>query len=157
MSDGSAVETAAVGWEGMVGLAGFLGTDRTTAQAFCQIRGDALRSILNRYTHAHFTQVAQASACKRLHTMRQRCARWLLETHDRVHRDTFPLTQELLAQMLGVTRPSVTVAARTLQQAGLIRYRRGEITVLDRDGLEEAACECYQSTREAYERLIAPE
>ena len=129
------------------------------ADAFrVEVDGDRqLRDLMLVYLQALFAQISQAVACNSVHEIEQRTAKWLLETHDRVHRDTFPLTQELLAQMLGVTRPSVTVAARTLQQAGLIRYRRGEITVLDRDGLEEAACECYQSTREAYERLIAPE
>jgi len=171
MSDGSAVETAAVGWEGMVGLPVFLGTDRTPAQAFCQIPGDALRldtgtlqtevarggelrSILNRYTQAHFTQVAQASACNRLHTMRQRCARWLLQTHDRVGRDEFPLTQRFLSQMLGVRRATVTEAARSLQQAGFINYVHGRATVRDRRGLEGISCECYAIVRREFERLL---
>jgi CRP-like cAMP-binding protein len=171
MSDGSAVETAAVGWEGMVGLPVFLGTDRTPAQAFCQIPGDALRldtatlqaevarggelhSILNRYTQAHFTQVAQASACNRLHTMRQRCARWLLHTHDRVGRDEFPLTQRFLSQMLGVRRATVTEAARSLQQAGFINYVHGRVTVRDRRGLEDISCECYAIVQREFERLL---
>jgi CRP-like cAMP-binding protein len=171
MSDGRAVETAAVGWEGMVGLPVFLGTDRTPAQAFCQIPGDALRlgtgtfqrevarggelrSILNRYTQAHFTQVAQASACNRLHTMRERCARWLLQTHDRVGRDEFPLTQRFLSQMLGVRRATVTEAARSLQQAGFLNYVHGRVTVRDRHGLESIACECYAIVRREFDRLL---
>lgn len=171
MGDGSAVETAAVGWEGMVGLPVFLGADRTPAQAFCQIPGDALRletgtlqrevarggelrSVLNRYTQAHFTQVAQASACNRLHTMRQRCARWLLQTHDRVGRDEFPLTQRFLSQMLGVRRATITDAARSLQQAGLITYVHGRVTVRDRRGLEGVSCECYAVVRREFERLL---
>jgi len=171
MGDGSAVETAAVGWEGMVGLPVFLGIDRTPAQAFCQIPGDALRldtatlqqevsrggqlrSVLNRYTQAHFTQVAQASACNRLHTMRQRCARWLLQTHDRVGRDEFPLTQRFLSQMLGVRRATVTEAARSLQLAGFINYVHGRVTVRDRRGLEGISCECYAIVRHEFERLV---
>ena len=121
MADGNAVETATIGYEGMVGLAVFHHADRTAAQAFCQIEGDALRmpsdafrsgidhaptmrALLHRYTQALFTQVAQASACNRMHTVRQRCARWLLQTHDRVGSDEFALTHEFLAQMLGVRR-----------------------------------------------------
>ena len=171
MSDGSAIETAAVGWEGMVGLPVFLGTDRTPAQAFCQIPGDALRldtrtlqcevassaelrSVLNRYTQAHFTQVAVASACNRLHTMRQRCARWLLQTHDRVGREEFPLTQRFLSQMLGVRRATVTEAARSLQQAGFINYVHGRVTIRDRRGLESISCECYAIVRREFDRLL---
>lgn len=103
-----------------------------------------------------FAQLSQAVACNGVHQIQQRTAKWLLETHDRVQGDTFQLTQEFLADMLGVTRPSVTLAARTLRHAGLIRYARGRITVLDRDGLEEAACECCQAIRNVYERLVAP-
>jgi CRP-like cAMP-binding protein len=171
MTDGSAVETATVGWEGMVGLPVFLGVECTPAQAFCQIPGDALRldagtlqreidrsgqlrTILNRYTQAHFTQIAQASACNRVHTMRQRCARWLLQSHDRVGRDEFPLTQRFLSQMLGVRRATVTEAARSLQQAGLITYVHGRVTVRDRRGLERVACECYAIIRREFERLL---
>jgi CRP-like cAMP-binding protein len=170
-TDGSAVETASVGWEGMVGLPVFLGAESTPAQAFCQIPGEALRldtgtlqrtvasggelrSILGRYTQAHFTQVAQASACNRIHTMRQRCARWLLQTHDRVASDEFPLTQRFLSQMLGVRRATVTEAARALQQAGVITYVHGRVTVRDRRGLERASCECYSIIRREFERLL---
>jgi CRP-like cAMP-binding protein len=173
LRDGVTVETATIGSEGMAGIqAALAGGPLVNGQAVGQVPGEALvmeadafrvevdgdrqlRDLMLVYLQALFAQISQAVACNSVHEIEQRTAKWLLETHDRVHRDTFLLTQELLAQMLGVTRPSVTVAARTLQQAGLIRYRRGEITVLDRDGLEEAACECYQSTREAYERLIA--
>jgi CRP-like cAMP-binding protein len=170
-TDGSAVETATVGWEGMVGLPVFLGVESTPAQAFCQIPGEALRldsgmlqrevarggelrAILNRYTQAHFTQVAQASACNRVHTMRQRCARWLLQTHDRVGSDEFPLTQRFLSQMLGVRRATVTEAARSLQQVGLITYVHGRVTVRDRRGLERVSCECYAIIRREFERLL---
>jgi Crp-like helix-turn-helix domain len=117
-------------------------------------RGGELRAILNRYTQAHITLVAQASACNRVHTMRQRCARWLLQTHDRVRRDEFPLTQRFLSQMLGVRRATVTEAARSLQHAGLITYVHGRITVRDRRGLERASCECYTIIRREFERLL---
>lgn len=171
MTDGSVVETATVGLEGMVGLPVFLGVETTPAQAFCQIPGEALRldtgtlqrevarggqlsAILSRYTQAHFTQVAQASACNRVHTMRQRCARWLLQTHDRVTNNEFPLTQRFLSQMLGVRRATVTEAARSLQHAGLIAYVHGRVTIRDRLGLERAACECYAIIQREFERLL---
>jgi len=171
MTDGSAVETATIGHEGFVGLPVFLGADRTPAQAFCQVPGEAyriesgafrqeiaragdLRDALSRYTQALFTQVAQSSACNRLHTMRERCARWLLQTHDRVGRDEFPLTQQFLSQMLGVRRATVTEAASGLQQDGLITYEYGRITVRDRRRLEAASCECYEIIRREFARLL---
>jgi len=171
MSDGSAVETATVGYEGMVGRPLFHGVDRTASQCFCQVPGEswrmsaadfrtelrrnaALAAILGRYTEALFTQVAQSSACNRVHTMRARCARWLLQTHDRVDTDTFQLTQRFLAQMLGVRRATVTEAAGSLQDAKLIEYKMGTIRVLDRQGLEAAACECYFIIRREAERLL---
>ena len=100
------------------------------------------------------SQVSQGVACNGGHEIPQRTARWLLQTHDRANGDAFELTQEFLADMLGVTRPSVTVAARVLQRAGLIRYRRGSISVLDREGLEEASCECYAVITAEYDRLV---
>lgn len=171
MKDGSAVETATVGWEGMVGLPVFLGANSAPAQAFCQIPGEALRldtgtfqreivadsafrEVVSRYTQAHITHVAQASACNRVHTMRQRCARWLLQTHDRVITNEFPLTQRFLSQMLGVRRATVTDAAKSLQQAGLITYVHGRVTIRDREGLERATCECYTIIRRDFERLL---
>jgi CRP-like cAMP-binding protein len=123
------------------------------------LRGEAsgsgkLPAVLQAYTQALFAQISQAVACNASHEIQQRTAKWLLQTHDRAKADSFQLTQEFLADMLGVTRPSVTVAARTLQSAGLITYRRGGITVLDRAGLEDSSCECYEATRQEYERLI---
>jgi len=172
MSDGSAVETATIGYEGMVGLPLFHGVDRTAAQCFCQVPGESFRmpagdfqaelrrngalvTILGRYTQALITQVAQSSACNRVHTMRARCARWLLQTHDRVDSDSFQLTQRFLAQMLGVRRATVTEAAGSLQDAKLIEYKMGNIRVLDRQGLEAAACECYFIIRRESERLLS--
>jgi len=171
MTDGSGVETATIGDEGLVGLPVFLGTGRTPAQAFCQVPGEAhriesgafrqeigragdLRDVLSRYTQALFTQVAQSSACNRLHTMRERCARWLLQIHDRVGRDEFPLTQQFLSQMLGVRRATVTETASKLQEDGLITYDYGRITVTDRRGLEAASCECYEIIRREFARLL---
>jgi CRP-like cAMP-binding protein len=171
--DGSSVEMATIGLEGMVGLPIFLGADTMPSRAFGQVPGDALRitaaaftaevnrngpmvRVLNRYTQALFNQVAQTTACNRVHLVEQRCARWLLQTHDRVGSDQFLLTQEFLAQMLGVRRSGVSAAAGLLQKAGLIRYARGRITVLDRPGLESAACECYGVIKREFDRLLGP-
>jgi CRP-like cAMP-binding protein len=112
----------------------------------------SLRLQLQRYTMTLFAQVAQSSACNRLHPVEQRCARWLLLTHDRVSSDQFPLTQDFLAQMLGVQRTSVNAVAQTLSEAGAIRYVRGVITVVDRPRLEAAACECYEIIAREAER-----
>jgi CRP-like cAMP-binding protein len=109
---------------------------------------------LQRYTQALFAQVSLSSACNRLHAIEQRCARWLLQTHDRVTSDTFPLTQEFLAQMLGVQRTSVTTATGALKQRGRIRYSRGIVTILDRKGLEADSCECYRRIQDELVRLI---
>ena len=171
MDDGAAVEMATVGREGMVGLPIFLGADTMPSRAFGQVPGPALKitaaalteeierngplvRLLNRYTLALFNQVAQTTACNRVHLVEQRCARWLLQTHDRVGSDQFLLTQEFLAQMLGVRRPGVSAAAALLQKAGLIRYARGRITILDRPGLEAAACECYGVIKREFDRLL---
>jgi CRP-like cAMP-binding protein len=107
-----------------------------------------------RYIMALLNQVAQGASCNRLHEVQERCARWLLHTHDRVNGESFVLTQEFLSQMLGVHRPTVTIAARMLQQAGLIRYSRGQIEVIDRPGLEAAACPCYRLIIDQYARLL---
>lgn len=171
MGDGSAVETATVGYEGMAGIPVFLGTDRSASQAFCQIDGEALRMrspvfqraaedgigfrrVLNRYTQALFTQLSQSSACNRIHTMRQRCARWLLQTHDRVGADEFALTHQFLSQMLGVRRATVTEVASALQSDGLIEYSYGRLRVTNRAGLERASCECYAIVRSEFDRLV---
>jgi CRP-like cAMP-binding protein len=119
--------------------------------------GGALFPLLLRYAQALQEQTAQSVACNRRHGIDERCARWLLMTHDRVGADQFPLTQDFLAFMLGVRRASVTVAAGMLQQAGLIRYRRGQIAVRDREGLEAASCECYGIVRRKYAQLLGPQ
>ena len=172
MPDGTAVEIATVGPEGMVGMPIFLGAEQMPSRAFMQIPGEGVRieaeafrrvikkcptlnGLLLRYTLALMNQIAQNAACNRAHPIEERCARWLLMTHDRVNGDkSFPLTQEFLAQMLGVRRASVSVAEAMLQRAGLIRYTRGTMTVLDREGLEAAACPCYGVIRAEFERLL---
>ncbi len=172
IEDGTILEVATIGNEGLVGLPVFLGVDVSPMAAFVQVPGAALRmraevlkeevrnggaldEILRRYTQALVIQLAQLSACNRRHSIEERCARWLLMTHDRAEADEFLLTQEFLSQMLGVRRATVTVTAGLLQKAGLIGYRRGRITVLDRGGLEEAACECYQIIKKEYDRLLS--
>ena len=172
MEDGGTVEVATVGNEGMVGLPLLLGADRMMAQAITQMVGDALRmkadvfkrevtpasplySLLLRYTQALMNLISQSVACNRLHSIEERCCRWLLLCQDRVDSDEFPLTQEFLAQMLGVRRASVSVVAAILQKAGLIRYRRGKITILDRFGLEATSCECYHIVKQELDRLLS--
>jgi CRP-like cAMP-binding protein len=113
-----------------------------------------LHTLLLRFTQAFYVLAAQSAGCNRLHPIENRCARWLLLTHDRAAGDSFHLTQEYLGYMLGVRRPSVTLAARILQRAGLITYHRGDITILDRPGLEAAACECYAIIAAEYARLL---
>ena len=118
--------------------------------------GSAWAGVLARYTQAWCTQLSQHVVCNGHHRVVQRCARWLLQTQDRVGRAAFPLTQEFLAMMLGVRRPTVTAVARQLQQAGLIQYQRGVIHVLDRPGLEAASCECYGVISREIDRLLGP-
>ena len=169
--NGDIVELATIGPEGMVGFQVVLGTDTVPSRAIVQVPGDAIRmrikdfesalprvprlqKVLLRHTMALLNQVAQGTACNRLHEVQERCARWLLQTHDRVEGDTFPMTQEFLSQMLGVHRPTVTVAASMLQRAGHIRYTRGQITIVDRKGLEASSCSCYQTIKNEYDRLL---
>jgi CRP-like cAMP-binding protein len=168
---GEIVEFATVGREGFVGLPQLLGADALPSETFVQVPGrgfrlksrvftafvdrqPAFRALLMRYIVALMVQISQTASCNRLHEVDARCARWLLQTDDRVDGHTFPLTQEFLAQMLGVHRPTVTIAAGMLQKAGLITYRRGIITIADRSGLEEAACPCYRFIVNEYERLL---
>jgi CRP-like cAMP-binding protein len=171
---GSEGEVATVGLEGMVGLPVLLSTRVAQMRSFLQIGGTlvalsadefmsvvdedpALRGLMLRYAQALFMQVGQSVVCNQRHTLRQRCARWLLTTHDRVDGDEFHLTHEFLAMMLGVRRAGVTVAAGALQRAGLIRYRRGTVKILDREGLENVSCECYFKIRDAYDRIVGAE
>ena len=173
MDDGTAVEIATVGSEGMVGVPLVLGSAFMPVREFsqAQVPGEvarmdaktfademaargALHDIVQRYVLAFFSQTSQQVACNGLHSIEERCSRWLLLTHDRVGTDEFPLTQEFLAEMLGVRRASVTVVAGILQKAGFIRFRRGRITVVDREGLEQSSCECYRITRAEFDRLL---
>jgi CRP-like cAMP-binding protein len=172
MHDGGAAEVGTVGNEGAVGVSALLDASPSPHETVAQIPGvvlgiDAavlragmeerplLRRLLLRYVHEYLTQVAQTAACNRLHDIEQRCARWLLMTHDRVgEAEQFPLTQAYLGIMLGVRRAGVTVAAGALQAAGLITYHRGGIRVVDRVGLEAAACECYGLVRRHFD-LVA--
>jgi CRP-like cAMP-binding protein len=165
------VESATIGREGMAGVPLALGADSTAAAAIAQVPGDAVRvpasvfraalaqdaalaGVVLRYAHLLHEQTSQSLACNRRHSIDERCARWILMTHDRAGADQFALTQEFLALMLSVRRASVTVAAGILQRAGLIRYSRGKITIVDRGRLEEASCECYQIIREKFDQLL---
>jgi CRP-like cAMP-binding protein len=115
-----------------------------------------MRAAMLHYTHVFFNQVAQTAACAHFHSLEQRCCRWLLMTRDRMPSDTFLLTHEFLAMMLGVRRAGVSVAAGALQRRGFIRYNRGRVTVLDREGLEDCACECYAVAKAEFNGLLGP-
>ena len=173
MREGGTVEVGTAGREGMVGLAAFLGDDSSFVRAIAQVPGAALRMdvaafvrvarapnalhrLLLRYTEAFLAQVAQTAACNAAHLVEQRCARWLLMTHDRVNGDEFPMTHEFLALMLGVRRAGVTLAMCGLQEAQLVSYTRGRVAITDRVGLERASCECYCTVRGHFERLLGP-
>jgi CRP-like cAMP-binding protein len=171
LNDGTEVEVATVGNEGMTALAVFLGGDEMPTECVVQIAGAAkrirardlqaasrehgpLREVLLCYTRYLFDQVAQSVACDRTHSLEQRCARWLLMTHDRVGSETFDLTQEHLASLLGVRRAGVSVAAEALQRVGAIEYSRGRVRILDHAKLEAVACECYATVRDDFDRLL---
>lgn len=170
MESAEAVEFATIGNEGIMGFEVLLGSVQAGSRSIVQVDGqsyrikadafrahiaadDSVRSVVSQYAAAMFALVAQSAACNRLHAVVARCARWLLMTHDRVEGDEFVMTQEFLATMLGVRRASVSVTAHSLQDAGLIRYRRGRIQVLDRAGLETASCECYEVVRRRFAEL----
>lgn len=168
--EGIEIEVGTVGNEGMTGLPVFLGTDSTPGRAFAQVPGQAYRlpaaefkelirksprvtAVLHRYTQALMVQISQGNACNRIHSNDQRCARWLLQTHDRVGRDEFQLKQEFLAQMLGVRRAAVSEVAGRLQDDGIIEYSRGVIKISDRARLEGLSCACYGVVRKEYDRM----
>jgi CRP-like cAMP-binding protein len=172
MKGGVNVEAATVGNEGVLGISYVLGDALATEEMMIQLPGEAarlrisvlraefdrderLRMLLLRYSQLLMGQIAQGSGCNRIHPIEGRCARWLLSTHDRVEGDQFPLTQDFMALMLGVRRAGVSVAQHALQQDGLIHYTRGQVTILDRTGLEEVACECYGVIRERFDRFFA--
>jgi CRP-like cAMP-binding protein len=172
LSDGTMVETATIGNEGMIGLEAFFNDDpiaqgntmmqvpdtnaeRLSVAAFRQelARGDVLATLMGRYIQTAIKQMMQSAACNARHTVTERCPRWLLMTHDRVDGNSFHLSQEFLGMMLGVRRQTVSLVANTLQRAGLITYRHGRVTVLDRPGLEAASCECYSALRLPFDAL----
>ena len=172
LSDGTMVEATTVGNEGMLGIEAFLSVDAvapgttvmqvpdTDAEMLSVVdfrrevaaRG-ALHDLMGRYTQVLIAQLMQSTACRVRHQVQQRCARWLLMTHDRMHEQDFNLSHEFLAVMLGVRRPTVSIAAAALQEAGLIRYTHGWVTVRNRKGLKTASCECYSSIRAHFDRL----
>ncbi len=171
LNNGSSMETATVGNEGVVGATISLGPETAEGRVIGQMEGEmlvlpsdhflmmmdertAFRRVVRSYLLALMAQISQSVACNGRHALNERLARWLLQSQDRAGSDTFQLTQEFLSHMLGVRRPSVTVAAGTLQQGGLIRYTRGRVEILDRAGLEAASCECYGVIVAAYERLV---
>ncbi len=171
MENGASAEIAVVGNEGIVGISLFMGGDSTSSRAVVQSAGLGLRlkaqimkddfnragpvlHLLLRYTQALITQMAQTAVCNRHHSLDQQLCRWLLLSLDRLQGNELVMTQELIANMLGVRREGVTEGALKLQQAGLIRYARGHISVLDRDGLENRSCECYAVVKKEYDRLL---
>jgi CRP-like cAMP-binding protein len=171
MANGQAAEVGTIGSEGMVGLPLVLGDNQAPTSVYIQVPGAGLRMkatlfkrelaqsasmrvAMLRYAHAFFNQVAQSAACNHFHNIQQRTCRWMLMTHDRMQSDEFLLTQEFLAMMLGVQRTGVTAAAGGLQRADLIRYKRGNVTILDRRGLERHSCECYAVSKLEFDRLL---
>lgn len=171
LEDGSTVESGTIGREGMSGVPVLLEAGTTVMPTFVQIPGEAIKirahvikdmydeggalhKLLNRYIHVVIVTGSQSAACNALHKLEERCCRWLLMSSDGIGSNELNLTQEFLATMLGVRRPGVTEAARTLQDAGLISYSRGHIKILDHEGLETTACACYRMTKEEYDRLF---
>ena len=171
MENGASAEIAVVGQEGLVGISLFMGGESTPSRAVVQSAGDGYRMtaetikaefnqfgtvmhLLLRYTQALITQMAQTAVCNRHHSLDQQLCRWLLLSLDRLRGNQLVMTQELIANMLGVRREGVTEAARRLQSAGLISYSRGHITVLDRAALERRSCECYAVVKREYDRLL---
>ena len=173
MENGASAEIAVVGNEGIVGISLFMGGESTPSRAVVQSAGVGFRMssqtikteftqspvlhLLLRYTQALITQMAQTAVCNRHHSLDQQLCRWLLLSMDRLQGNELVMTQELIANMLGVRREGVTEGALKLQKAGLIQYTRGRITVLDRPGLEERSCECYAVVKKEYDRLLPPE
>jgi CRP-like cAMP-binding protein len=171
LSDGQPLEIGLIGAEGVAGISVALGAKHSYSETMCQTGGDAyrittaefkdavahaphLRDLLLRYVHMFGVQVAQTAACNAHHELGQRLARWLLGAHDRSGVPELSLTQDLIAVMLGVRRSTVSIAASTLQRAGVIRYQHGRITIIDRVGLENAACECYEAVATEYRALF---
>lgn len=171
LAEGAQAEVGLIGREGLVGTSLVTGVETAYAETYVQAPGEALQMEatafqreldrqpallrrLLRYTEAMHAQAMQTAACNGHHALEQRLARWILMAHDRADNEVLPLTQEFLAMMLCVQRPSITVIARTLQQVALIRYTQGQITVLDRAGLEATACECYRAVRDRFDQIL---
>jgi CRP-like cAMP-binding protein len=171
MANGQTAEVGTIGNEGVVGLPIMLGDDRAPTSVYIQVPGAGLRmkatlfkkelersasmrAVMLCYAHAFFNQVAQSEACSQFHSLEQRCCRLMLMTHDRMKSDEFLLTQEFLAMMLGVQRTGVSAAAGALRRAGLIRYKRGEVTIIDSHGLMKRSCECYGVSKREFDRLL---
>lgn len=168
---GPAIEIGVTGSEGLLGFSVLMGLDVTPHQVLIQVPGTALKiksSVLRRefkgggrlhdsvlrFTHALFTQASQTALCNRLHSVEERLARWLLTVHDRIETDQFPLTHDFMARMLGANRATVSLTAATIQQAGYIRYTRGKLTILNREGLEDTSCDCYRIVKKRYEDIL---
>jgi CRP-like cAMP-binding protein len=173
MDDGAQVEVGLFGHESVVGISAFLGAPTSALEALVQVEGRALRlpvssipaalsaapslnGLMLRFMDSHHFQVTQTAACNGLHEVEQRLSRWILMTHDRVNGDAFPMTHEFMAAMLGVQRPSVSLAVGALRRAGLVSHERGVMQVLDRLGLEATACECYELVRKRFAWLTRP-
>jgi CRP-like cAMP-binding protein len=171
LEGGEALEVGLIGSEGMVGLPLILGVDSASFGAMVQMEGTALRigpaalrqavnesetlrNRLLRYMQALHVQVSQTAVCNKHHSLEERLTRWLLMAHDRAGEDQFPMTHEFMSLMLGVRRAGVSVTANVLKQAGLIHYKNGHMTILDRPGLEDAACECYGNVQRQFEQLL---
>lgn len=168
-ADGDQVEAGTVGFEGLVGLAPFLGADSSLLRSMCQVPGTAfvadvgpllaradgaLATAARRYAMVFMTMASQGAACNRLHPIEQRAARWLLMVNDRIDRNPFELTHEFFGMMLGAARPNVSLAASKLRAMGAVDYRRGRITIVDRALLEAAACDCYDTITDEFERVV---
>jgi CRP-like cAMP-binding protein len=173
MQSGATIETATIGRAGMIGASTGLGEKHSVGRVIVQLPGtaawlsasqfhaaangsQAIRDLIVRYNNLLLAQVQQSVACNALHTMEARLSRWLLQTHDCVDGDAIPLTQEFVGEMLGVRRTTVTIAAQLLQSAGLIRYRRGLIQIINRPKLEKLSCECYAAIRRYADRIFPP-
>jgi CRP-like cAMP-binding protein len=172
LNDGGMIEVATVGREGMVGVSAMLDGDPSPSAAMVQggmarcyrmpadvfreeiDRRNSFQHLMTRYAQALYDVIMQSTACNAIHSVEQRLARWLLLAHDRIGKNEFPLTQEFVAMMLGASRPTVTVVASTLQKAGLITYHRGLLKIVNRQRLESASCECYQTTTDLLSNVI---
>lgn len=172
LSDGSTAETGIVGKREVIGINAFMGGRETTQTTYIvQVAGNAMkldakvllkefdcnkemRDIMLRYTQAFIAQISQTTACNSLHNIEQRLARWMLEVQDRMEQNQLKLTHEFIADMLGVRRSGVTQAAQKLQEKGLIRYQRGNVEILDLQGLKACSCECFETVKQEYDRLL---